>query len=173
MQPGVKILKDLAYSAFRDRKDRDVWYYSANTTLLKTTGDENTAALNLASWSSRGGWKDNAHLLASPKICSNAKALLSDVWRSLSERCSSRTTFGECPVKQGPYTCTNVSTNFDFDFPPSFFYGKWRGTAKLYNTQTKEVSFCMRAYFSTAPKANNGPKRKPLKLDLVDKVIIN
>jgi len=39
--------------------------------------------MNMAIKDSVGGWKDNAHLLKSPKACSSLKNILGTEWRTL------------------------------------------------------------------------------------------
>lgn len=41
--------------------------------------------MNLASWSSTGGWKENAAVYKSPEGCSNSKKLFGESWFSLAK----------------------------------------------------------------------------------------
>lgn len=58
--------------------------------------------------------------------------------------------------QQGYYSISNLTTNFNIDFPPAFFYGKWRGTVTTHNSVSKERTACLRAFYDTAPKTGKG-----------------
>ncbi|XP_026286585.2 uncharacterized protein LOC113212191 [Frankliniella occidentalis] len=154
LRPKTETIK-LFYHGVRDRKDPDLWFYNFNGTTHFTLDDNIMAIGNIASWSTRGGWKDNAYVMKLPRICSTFKRCAPDLWERFMV-----VTFNDpkafCPFPPGFYSFNNMSTNFNFKMPPSFYYGKWRATIQLVNS-SNAVHFCMRAYGSTAPKL----KRKP------------
>ncbi|XP_034238871.1 uncharacterized protein LOC117643860 [Thrips palmi] len=162
MRPARK-LYTVNVSAMRDRSKADVWLYSANGTLHVPADDNYTVSGNVASWSQMGGWKDNAYMVEIPKMCSAMKALFPDLWRRVAAG-SLEPERIDCPLMPGFYSVSNVATDFNIDFPPTFFYGKWRGTLTVSNTVSKERTACVRAFFDTVPKTGKGkdsPGKKP------------
>ncbi|XP_034237494.1 uncharacterized protein LOC117642963 [Thrips palmi] len=111
----------------------------------------NIGDINIASWSARGGWKDNAYLFSVPKLCTAARTMAPSLWRK-----GMVALFNDpnaaCPFPPGSYSFRNMSTNFDIKAVPSFFYGKWRATGKLFRTSTRVLLACARAFGSTVPK---------------------
>ncbi|XP_034242294.1 uncharacterized protein LOC117645866 [Thrips palmi] len=150
MQPLKEYYK-LRYSAARDRKVQEIWYYTGNLTTHFRFDDSLTGHANVASWSSRGGWIDNAHVLTSPRICSTIRERLPEAWRTFVVAMFNNPLQG-CPFPADTYHIVNMSTNMNFNYPPTFFYGKWRSTVKLMRTSSNEVLGCIRAFFSTLPK---------------------
>ncbi|XP_034238090.1 uncharacterized protein LOC117643355 [Thrips palmi] len=141
------------YIGWRDRKNPDLWYYSWNGTSYFEINDDLTANINIASWSARGGWKDNAYIFALPKFCTAFRTVTPTLWRkTMVALFDDPNAF--CPFPPGSYSFSNMSTNFDIKAVPSFFYGKWRATAKLSRTSSKELLACARAYGSTVPRLN-------------------
>ncbi|XP_034238270.1 uncharacterized protein LOC117643461 [Thrips palmi] len=138
------------YSAVRDRSNPDTWFYSFNTTTFLPCTDDYTLSVNLASWSSRGGWKDNAFQKTIAKPCTTVRSFFPREWRKAMVYVFNDPD-RKCPFPPGTYTATNVSTQNDFTFPPSFFYGKFRGTGRVF-TLAKELVGCVRFYFSIVPK---------------------
>lgn len=49
---------------------------------------------------------------------------------------------------------TNVSSDFDFKWPATWFYGRYRGTGQIVITKTNEVAFCKRSIYAIAPKTS-------------------
>ncbi|XP_034230457.1 uncharacterized protein LOC117639164 [Thrips palmi] len=154
MRPKTEFFKGY-YSGFRDRRNTDVWYYSGNITTFITADDNYTATFNLASWSSRGGWKDNAFQKSTSRLCTTIKTFFPNVWRKGMMMVFNDPT-RDCPFPpQDTYSVNNVSTNYIAKFPPSFFYGRYRGTGQILNTETKELIACKRCYFQVVPKQQN------------------
>ncbi|XP_034239145.1 uncharacterized protein LOC117644068 [Thrips palmi] len=150
MQPK-KIFLKMHYVGWRDRKNPDLWFYSWNGTSFFVANDELSVNINLASWSARGGWKDNAFIATVPRVCSTGRASIPSLWRKMMVAVFNDPD-ADCPFQPGSYSFSNFSTDFDIEAVPSFFYGKWRATGKLFRTSSRELLACARAYGSTVPK---------------------
>ncbi|XP_026286044.1 uncharacterized protein LOC113211783 [Frankliniella occidentalis] len=150
MQPRRKLF-EMTVTAFRDRRDVDLWHYSANGTTYITVDNNLTALANFASWSSTGGWKDNFFRFTLPRACATAKARFPDLWRRAMIALFNDPD-RDCPFPPGYYSVRNVSTDFHMKQVRTFFYGKYRGTGTLINSVTKEVIACKRGFFSIVPK---------------------
>ncbi|KAK3925391.1 Unconventional myosin-Ie [Frankliniella fusca] len=133
----------------RDRIDRNLWYYSVNTSLPFTFDNSIDLDINWASWSSRGGWKDNAILMRPGSVCKFVPANVPDAWRRFLIATFNDPT-RDCPFPPGNYEIKNMSSEVTFKKIPAFFYGTWRVTIRL--LQMKDDKFCVRFYGKTIPK---------------------
>ncbi|KAE8737357.1 hypothetical protein FOCC_FOCC017181 [Frankliniella occidentalis] len=112
----------------------------------------------LASWSSRGGWKDNAHILKFKKICSTGRTYLPVVWGNIMDAVydENNKTRKFCPFPPGKYVLDNCEADLSIARKvPGFFYGKWRLDFKILDPNWDCIS-CMRIYLSTVPLTSHG-----------------
>ncbi|XP_052120229.1 uncharacterized protein LOC113206992 isoform X2 [Frankliniella occidentalis] len=112
----------------RDRHNQNIWFVYANMSSFATLNDEKEAHLAFASWSSRGGWKENALTMKFKRPCTQCKQYLPGVWSGVMSVLESSTKATDCPFPPGIYTINNVSSA-SIAPPkavPVFFYGKWR-----------------------------------------------
>ena len=70
----------------------------------------------------------------------------------LRKRTLSNTSCEALVILQDTYSVGNVSST-ELDLGKfAFFYGKYRGMLQLHNTMTKDMIYCVRAYFTLLPK---------------------
>ncbi|XP_034248987.1 uncharacterized protein LOC117649910 [Thrips palmi] len=108
-----------------------------------------------ASWSSRGGWRENALSMNIPRPCAALKTYFPGiskyVWNNLEGPGGH---VSQIPVPPGSYSIRNLSMNLQ-DYRStglrSMFYGKWRMDSKVYD---KDMCFmCVRVTAMVNPKA--------------------
>ncbi|XP_034233523.1 uncharacterized protein LOC117640746 [Thrips palmi] len=155
MRPNKTFYKH-HYVGWRDRKNPDLWFYSWNGTSYFEVNDDLTVDVNIASWSARGGWKDNAYVFSFQRCCTKARTLAPTLWRRAMVALFDDPSRA-CPFPPGSYSVHNVSSDIDFDVKavPAFYYGKWRATGKFSRTSTRELMGCARAFASTVPKLSS------------------
>ncbi|KAE8739869.1 hypothetical protein FOCC_FOCC014626 [Frankliniella occidentalis] len=107
--------------------------------------------LNWASWSSRGGWKENAYVMRPGSFCKVASSHDPEFWRRFMTAIFDDPN-RNCPFTPGYYECTNVSSEFTFRKIPVFFYGTWRVNIRLVKQSTQNGVFCLVFFVKTVPK---------------------
>ncbi|KAK3927501.1 30S ribosomal protein S2 [Frankliniella fusca] len=143
--------KDFNWRSYRDRNNVDSWVFWANITTLFTIDDSYDFDLNWASWSSRGGWKENAFIMRPGCFCKIFPLHNPEVWKRLMT-----VTFNDpnrkCPFPPGFYEIKNASTELSLKQIPIFFYGTWRVTLRLIKEQAQRATLCALLYGKTVPK---------------------
>ncbi|XP_060849625.1 uncharacterized protein LOC132928778 isoform X1 [Rhopalosiphum padi] len=118
---------DFGHNFYLSKISSNTTELRGNLTLNRPMSDNLTVHMNMAIKDSIGGWKDNAHLLKSPKACSTVKSILGTEWPLYLK------SFGinnfNCPIAPGVY----VSKGYDLtnavlrsNFPKTFFYGTYK-----------------------------------------------
>ncbi|XP_034252290.1 uncharacterized protein LOC117651863 [Thrips palmi] len=131
-----------------DRKRPSFVRGAMNMTTSYIFDDNTDIAIEMASWSSRGGWKDNAFKIRLKRACFTAPQYLPTVYNTLKA-----TLFGEtqCPWPPGAYYHPNVSMEIRFTLPV-FYYGKYRADLGFTDHATNEMEACVRATIKVVPK---------------------
>ncbi|XP_026274859.1 uncharacterized protein LOC113204074 [Frankliniella occidentalis] len=146
------LYKDIFWRGYHDRNNRDLWYYWVNFTTLLTFDDSYNVDLNWASWSSRGGWKENAYVMRLGSFCKVIFTHDPDLWRRLMIA-----TFDDpnrnCPFPPGYYETKNISSEFSLKKIPVLFYGTWRITLHLFKESVENVVACFMLFGKTVPKS--------------------
>ncbi|KAJ1528987.1 hypothetical protein ONE63_007354 [Megalurothrips usitatus] len=106
----------------------------------------------LASWSSRGGWKENFFRLELDQPLSYMRKMYPTEWRNVMTRVFNDPERGP-PFFPGFYSVQNVSTDYEMKVPPVYFYGNYRATMRAYSRVTRELVACERATLSVVPKS--------------------
>ncbi|KAJ1526599.1 hypothetical protein ONE63_008185 [Megalurothrips usitatus] len=159
--PDSFFKEELAHWTFRGVRDRhnvDVWYYHGNYTLGFYFDDSLNVELNVGSWSSRGGWKENAHVLKFKKICTTGKTYVSRVWQNIMDSVydENNRTRPDCPFPKGKYRLVDCKADLSTARAvPAFFYGKWRADFKIVDSNWSCIS-CMRIFANTVPLTVHG-----------------
>ncbi|XP_034255045.1 uncharacterized protein LOC117653467 [Thrips palmi] len=144
----------LTISMKRSRQNPRVRYFDANFTMSSAFDETKTIRNEFASWSSRGGWKDNALTMKIPRPCSALKTFLPGIskyfWNNLH---GPGGRVSQCPVPPGSYSIRNLSTDLQgshISSLPAMFYGKWRMDSKICE---KDACFmCVRVIAMVNPK---------------------
>ncbi|XP_026274860.1 uncharacterized protein LOC113204075 [Frankliniella occidentalis] len=148
---AAALYRDIFWRGYHDRNNRDLWYYWGNVTTLRTLDESYDIDLNWASWSSRGGWKENAYVMRPGPVCQIIGHHDPDLWRRLMVA-----TFNDpnrkCPFPPGYYEVKNVSAEFSLKQIPVFFYGTWRITVRLVDS-AQDVAACVWLFGKTVPKS--------------------
>ncbi|XP_052132732.1 uncharacterized protein LOC113205103 [Frankliniella occidentalis] len=143
------LYKDIFWRGYHDRNNVNLWHYWINFTTLDNFDDSYDIDLNYASWSSRGGWKENAYVIRPGSYCRSIPLHDPELWRR-----AMIATFNDpnrkCPFPAGYYEIKNISTEFSFKNVPVFFYGTWRITVRMLKAQTARA--CFRFFGKTVPK---------------------
>ncbi|XP_026274858.1 uncharacterized protein LOC113204072 [Frankliniella occidentalis] len=147
------LYKDIYWRAYHGRKNTDLPYYWINVTTLFTFDDSYNLDMNWASWSSRGGWKENAYVMRPGPFCKVVSSHDPDFWRRLMIA-----TFDDpnrdCPFAPGYYEIKNISSEFSsFKKVPVFFYGTWRISTRLVKESTQNAVACLLIFVKTVPKS--------------------
>ncbi|XP_034238087.1 uncharacterized protein LOC117643351 [Thrips palmi] len=151
--PALQPAKPLDFYVMqtRDRHDPDLWYYSGNFTTLFTWTNDQDVDINFASWSSRGGWKENAYIFRVKHYCSAFKTYAPQAWRKIMVAVNGDAD-ADCPWPPGVYHVRNMSTDFRIRAMPAFYYGKWRLTLRLMENHYQDTLGCFVAYADTVPR---------------------
>ncbi|XP_026280641.2 uncharacterized protein LOC113208027 [Frankliniella occidentalis] len=145
------LFKEIYWHRYHGRKNGDLPYYWINATTLLTVDDSLQLDLNWASWSSRGGWKENAYVMRPGSFCKVASSHDPEFWRRFMTAIFDDPN-RNCPFTPGYYECTNVSSEFTFRKIPVFFYGTWRVNIRLVKQSTQNGVFCLVFFVKTVPK---------------------
>ncbi|XP_034235844.1 uncharacterized protein LOC117642111 [Thrips palmi] len=126
-------------------------YFNCNFTTSLTFDDNVNSAVVFDSWSSRGGWKDNALEMKFNRLCSSMNAYLPDVWQHLRGHVYGPSGLvTACPLPPDTYSINNLTTRYASTLIPALYYGKWRVNLRAF---LKEQCFmCIRAIVRVDPK---------------------
>ncbi|KAE8740415.1 hypothetical protein FOCC_FOCC014076 [Frankliniella occidentalis] len=142
------------FKNFRDRQNIDKFYYYGNFTTLFWFGDMLNVELVFASWSSRGGWKDNALIIKMKQICKTAKTYIPKQWKNAQYAIHPNNASADCPYPPGVYYLRNATADLGVARKfPAFFYGKWRLDAKIMDSDSDCIS-CMRVLMHVVPQTD-------------------
>ncbi|XP_052127666.1 uncharacterized protein LOC113206415 [Frankliniella occidentalis] len=149
--PPGPLFKDTFHRGYHDRRNPDLWHYWMNFTTLLTLDDSYDIDLNWASWSSRGGWKENAYVMRPGSFCKSIQQSDPQFWRKLMTAIFNDPN-RNCPIPPGYYEMNNISADFSFKKIPVFFYGTWRMSLRLVKDTTKNSVACLWFFAKTIPK---------------------
>ncbi|XP_052128422.1 uncharacterized protein LOC127750534 isoform X2 [Frankliniella occidentalis] len=118
----------------------------------------NSIAVELAfsSWSSRGGWKENAFNFKVKRLCKSAKMYFARQWKNAQLAIHPNNASADCPFPPGMYKVRNCTVDLGMTNQfPAFFYGKWRIDGRIIEVENNTgcVS-CMRVFVETVPVVN-------------------
>ncbi|KAK3931506.1 Anthranilate phosphoribosyltransferase, partial [Frankliniella fusca] len=111
-----------------------------------------------ASWSSRGGWKENALHMKFKRTCTSTARYMPRIWKGVTASLSRAdgTKNDHCPLLAGSYSLSNLSSALLNDNTvPIMFYGRWRVDALLVDSKTRQRLACVRVYDDIVPKIVN------------------
>ncbi|KAK3912701.1 Queuine tRNA-ribosyltransferase [Frankliniella fusca] len=140
------------FKNFRDRVNLDKWYYYGNYTTHFWFSDDMNIELAFASWSTRGGWKENAIIIKMKQICKAAKTYLPKQWKNVMYAILPNNASADCPFPPALYYLRNATADLGVARRvPAFYYGKWRLDAKIMDPEWDCVS-CMRILMNIVPQ---------------------
>ncbi|KAK3907574.1 Arginine--tRNA ligase [Frankliniella fusca] len=123
--------------------------------------DNKDARVVMASWGSRGGWKENALIMKFKKLCTTIKTHLPDIWNEIVPRMKSNITNfqRDCPFPPGAFSIEDLSTSvLQPKGVPYLFYGKWKIDVKAIDPADDRVLGCFRIYASIIPRTTQHGK---------------
>ncbi|XP_034248687.1 uncharacterized protein LOC117649757 [Thrips palmi] len=144
-------------SHVRDRQDLRNVFFAINFTMNHSFDDYKDAQVVYSSWSSRGGWKENAIVMKFRRVCTSLRIYLPGVWRHFLDHTTGPTgPVHECPLPPGSYAYYNFSSGGITPANiPSLYYGKWRVDTRVYDRRETCI-MCIRMTLRISPKANQG-----------------
>ncbi|KAK3912335.1 Protein ANTAGONIST OF LIKE HETEROCHROMATIN PROTEIN 1 [Frankliniella fusca] len=90
-------LTEWHFSFLRDRHDINTFRALGNFTTLYWFGDHLNIELAFSSWSSRGGWKENALILRMSRLCKSAKTYMARQWKNAQLAIHPNNASADCP----------------------------------------------------------------------------
>ncbi|XP_026286486.2 uncharacterized protein LOC113212110 [Frankliniella occidentalis] len=143
-----------AFSFVRDRQDVNTHYATGNFTTLYWFGDNLNVELSFSSWSSRGGWKENALVLRLKHLCKTGKTYMARQWKNAQLAIHPNNASADCPFPPGMYKVRNATVDLGVTRQfPAFFYGKWRIDVKIIEPQNNTGCIsCLRAFAEVVPQ---------------------
>ncbi|XP_034247826.1 uncharacterized protein LOC117649307 isoform X4 [Thrips palmi] len=155
--PSEVLDRPFPCSVSRARKDLHTVLFSFNATSRDIFDDYKIAQVVYASWSSRGGWKQNAIVMKFPRACTSVRTYLPGLYKHFLEHATrAEGPFQGCPVPPGSYRYENVSSRgLVVANIPSLYYGRWRVDGRAYDREA--CIMCIRLTLRISPrKANTG-----------------
>ncbi|XP_026292827.2 uncharacterized protein LOC113217220 isoform X2 [Frankliniella occidentalis] len=138
----------------RNRHNHNDMFAFANYTIIERLDDSSSMRLEFGSWSSGGGWKENAFIMKFQRLCSTLHNLAPRTVQALERSLSNSKNVSPvtCPWNPDTYQITNFSTLEIKSNVPAVFYGKWRINLIIFNSKTQTAIACCRVYARTTPK---------------------
>ncbi|XP_052130523.1 uncharacterized protein LOC113215612 isoform X2 [Frankliniella occidentalis] len=90
---------DLDVKFVRDRSNPNIFFVTLNWAGQFVFDDHKEAHAVMASWDTRGGWKENALVMKFKKLCATFKTYMPDSWREMMRLLTSNVTITvrDCP----------------------------------------------------------------------------
>ncbi|XP_052130522.1 uncharacterized protein LOC113215612 isoform X1 [Frankliniella occidentalis] len=153
---------DLDVKFVRDRSNPNIFFVTLNWAGQFVFDDHKEAHAVMASWDTRGGWKENALVMKFKKLCATFKTYMPDSWREMMRLLTSNVTITvrDCPFPPAAYSIRNISSSWmQPKGLPVMYYGKWRIDTRVVDPVDKKILGCLRIYASIVPLINRPGKR--------------
>ncbi|XP_034245328.1 uncharacterized protein LOC117647599 [Thrips palmi] len=137
----------------RDRKYPKRFYYTGVVQHFFDVLPSLAWTIRLSSWSSRGGWKENAYHHTFTRVCDLAKARFNNpVYRRVILAAMGSDFVFSCPFPASRWEFTDFPVDVTADEFKEFVYGKWRIDIQSLDGKTNTVLSCHREFVDTVPK---------------------
>ncbi|XP_025202159.1 uncharacterized protein LOC112599457 [Melanaphis sacchari] len=117
-----------------------ITFFSLSNSVTNFMPNLSVLDVNVASWSSIGGWKPNSLIFIRNKACSSAKYFLGISWNLVMVALKAPKT--SCPILPGVYKTTGIDMKEfqNHNFPKVYFYGKYKLSIKIKDINKKVLS---------------------------------